>query len=545
MQTSAFYEEVIEEIGTQTLARCKLNIFSLNTYEAYGASVVMTSNTIKDYNQHKNNPNFHGQTYETLSVGAENIHNAGCNSDKKTYTTDELSNIKHVQDILRSGKKLENLNPKDREKVEYYYNYHKDEVKNLNFTKGDLKELAKTNHPTTDTVTLDKNQKVVNTAQLKAINDTNKLLQDKYLDNNDELRVPSNDYKRHKEQLEKNIEEGRNSDDPEVQEKARKSQKALDKLKADENIDRKESENPRTTAVKIQSIQAITHIGQAGLSDALVAALSTLASGIIWEVKDMCSSQKIDSETSVLDRIKRLIRKVIESFRTNFVRGAGFGGIDAIMGILGQIFTSIAGNLKAIWGKIRASMKSIYNAIHSYITGSIKDTKTLLKTILKGIFSAAWVAPIAALELKLKAILPFGSILAPIFAIVIGAFAVVITARSIDLALDALFASFANVEKSRLRAEDIANLIATRLPILVEKRGALEKLIQKEHKERILSLEASFADYKIAVKNADYNGIYTTLNGINKLFGKELQIKNLEDVKAKLLEPNRTGVLTW
>ncbi|WP_181371313.1 hypothetical protein [Helicobacter pylori] len=42
MATKEFYEEVIEEIGTQTLARLGLNIFSLNTYKAYGASVGMS-----------------------------------------------------------------------------------------------------------------------------------------------------------------------------------------------------------------------------------------------------------------------------------------------------------------------------------------------------------------------------------------------------------------------------------------------------------------------------------------------------------------------
>ncbi|WP_258221535.1 hypothetical protein [Helicobacter pylori] len=53
MATKEFYEEVIEEIGTQTLARLGLNIFSLNTYKAYGASVGMSADTFRAYERHQ------------------------------------------------------------------------------------------------------------------------------------------------------------------------------------------------------------------------------------------------------------------------------------------------------------------------------------------------------------------------------------------------------------------------------------------------------------------------------------------------------------
>ncbi|WP_233707728.1 hypothetical protein [Helicobacter aurati] len=64
----ALYEEVIDEIGTQTLARLGLNIFSFNTYAAYGASVTMTNDTARAYNRHKNNDKYFGQTFEELDV---------------------------------------------------------------------------------------------------------------------------------------------------------------------------------------------------------------------------------------------------------------------------------------------------------------------------------------------------------------------------------------------------------------------------------------------------------------------------------------------
>lgn len=56
---------------------------------------------------------------------------------------------------------------------------------------------------------------------------------------------------------------------------------------------------------------------------------------------------------------------------------AGFGAIDTIVGILGQIFQSIAGKLKAIWKSIRTAAKSMFNAIYDYITGKISSFERL------------------------------------------------------------------------------------------------------------------------------------------------------------------------
>lgn len=591
MQNNTLYKEIIDEIGTQTLARCGLNIFSFNTYSAYGASVNMTTTTAFHFQKEKEGKNwekvqrnepqakgqYFGKMFERIEPAFDRIRDAFYDR-QKSYSTDELYAIKNAQALEKTGKLANGKNPKPShlKEFEMIKNIFPDEIKNFNFNKGVLKEMEilnaqydpqkreqLTNHSVIDTVVLNKNgTKIIHTKQLKVIQDTNGLLEDRYLDNVDELRVPHSQYSKHRKELEKNIESAKNSSNPEVIEKARKSQIALDKLNKGnlaskflhenprintivEKVETIALENPNATAVVTQSVVATGHVAQAGFSDALVVALSTLANGIIWEVKDMCSTQKIDSESSVLDRIKRLIRKVIESFRANFVRGAGFGSIDVAMGVIGQIFKNIAGSLKAAWANIRNSAKSIYNGIYSYIKGEIKDMRTLLKTILKAIFSAAWVVPILALEQKLQAILPFGVFLAPIFAIVAGAFAVVITARSIDLALDTLFGVFAEAEKSRLRAEEIAALVAERLPAIIEKREALQKLIAKEHRERMLSLESSFNDYALALQNADSSGIYTTLNNINKLFGKELQIKTIEDVKTILQNENRTGLLKW
>lgn len=523
MAQKAFVDEVIEEIGTQSLAKLGLNIFSLNTYAAYGASAQMTSDTARAYNQHKKNDKFFGQTFEELDIGMQNTKDSLLNTGNKTYTTDTLADIKYAQDFLKSGKKIENLNEKDRQKLEYILAYYKNEVENMNFSDSTLAALAHKHHTTTDTVTFDEKGNVIKTAQLKVIKNTNDLLKDCYLEGEnapDELKMPFDDYKRHRENLEEMIEKGKNSDNPKIIEKAQKAQKALEKLNANNLCNRLMCENPNATAVVFQGVSAGGHILQAGMSDAVVVALSTLANGIVWEINDMFRG-KIDSETPVLERIKRLFQRTIEAFQKTFARGAGFGMIDAVVGIVGQIFKSIAKDLKKIWDTTRASAKSIYNGIYDYISGKITNMQELLRVILKSIFSAAAVVGVVALQSTLEAKMiafltpvvgvigaSLANTLSTILSIVAGAFAVVLSMRSIDMALDAFFGALDYAEFSAKRAEAIITLCAENLPQLIEEREEIEKLIESTHKERLISFEASFADCKIAMENNQSDEIF-------------------------------------
>lgn len=555
MSQKPLYEEVITEIGTQTLARFGLNIFSLDTYAAYGSSVLATSDVMRAYDRHKNNPQYHGQMFEEIDIGQTNIKEGLFSTGNRAYTTDTLNDIRKVQGILREGKKIDNLDVKDRDKFEYIMANYASEVKNFDFSKGDLNHLARTNHNTTDTVLIDSDGRVLKTAQLKAIKDTKGLLEDRYLEGEfavDELRMPLDDYKKHKSNLEEMIRVGEGSSDPKSAEQARKAKIALEKLNAGNLTNRLMCENPKTIAFLTQGAVASGHILQAGASDAIVVALSTFANGVVWELKDMFNSSSI-SQVSVMDRVKRLINKVIEAFKKNFARGASFGAIDVAIGILGQIFRSISGSLKQLWKQIRSSCKSIFNAIYSYISGEIKSTKDLIGTIIKALLSSVWVFATVGLEKKLEvefslvfASMPFlASFLASSCAIVVGAFAVVVTSRSVDAVLDALFGVFAARDKAKIRKEEIAELIASELPALLENEEKLERLIEETHCKRLLSIDSSFEDYQKAYGQYDEQGIYEALNSLCLLWGGELKIKNMGDVQKILENPNRCGKLKW
>jgi len=53
MVAQPFYDEVINEIGTQTLAKFGLNIFNLNSYAGYEESVKGSNNVFYTYEKHK------------------------------------------------------------------------------------------------------------------------------------------------------------------------------------------------------------------------------------------------------------------------------------------------------------------------------------------------------------------------------------------------------------------------------------------------------------------------------------------------------------
>jgi hypothetical protein len=474
MSSNPLYKEVIDEIGTQTLAKFGLNIFSLNTYNGYNSSVQGSINTFDAYNRHKNNPNYFGQTFEDLDVTKRNIESALHNKGTSFSTTDNLGEV---------------------------------------------------NHTVTDVRKLDSDGNILESYQHKVIKDSKGLFgkNNKYLEN-DKIIVASDEYQQHKNYLENMIE---NTKDKNTQKSAKE---LLSKLEAS-SISREEALNARTTATKIQAEQAIGHIAQAGLSDGVVVALSTLANGTIWEIKDSFS----DNNTPIGVRIKRLLKKVIDEFQKAFKRGASFGALDIGVGILSQIFKSISSKLTTLWKSIRTSMKSIFNAIYSYFTGEIKSYQELASTIIKGVISAILVVGTVTLETQLETFLApivtttVASFLAPALAIVIGSIAVVLTMKSVDLALNAMFGIFAQRDIAKMKAEEIKQICAELLPDLIAEKEELKELIDKTYKERKLTFDKSFSDFKQGLSVNNIDEVMAGLIGINSMYGQTFQFATFEE----------------
>jgi hypothetical protein len=475
MSEVPLHEEIINEIGTQTLAKFGLNIFNLNTYAGYEESVKGSVNVFDAYNKHKNNPNYFGQTFEDLDVTQRNIDAAMHNKDERYATTDNLGDI---------------------------------------------------NDPITDVRKLSSDGEVLENYQHKVIKDSAGLFgkNNKYLQN-DKIVVAKDDYERHKNYLENMIQ---NTKDEETRKNAKE---LLNKLEASE-ISREEAINARTTSVKIQATQAGNHIIQTGVSDAVIVALSTLANGAIFEIKD---AFKNDNNVSISQRVKRLLKKVLDEFYKIFKRGASYGTLEVGIGILSQIFKSFSSKIMSIWKTIRKSAKSIFNAIYSYIVGEIKSYKALLSTIIKGLLSAIMVVGTVAIEAQLETFLAplvtplVASYLAPALAIVIGSIAVVISMKSVDVALNALFGVFAKANLAKMRAEKIKEICAELLPDLIAEKEELKELIHKTYKKRKLTFEKSFYEFRQGLTNHDISSIICGLENINSIYSKKLQFQTFKE----------------
>jgi len=148
--SNIFLNDLISEVGNQTLQKLKINIFNLSTYNAYSASVQSTSNVCETYNQHKKNDKFYGTSFEELEAGYNNTNDALHGKSQHTVRTDRI---------------------------------------------------GKANDPISDRVTYDKNGNVIATYQDKVILNSKDLLEDRYL-KNDYITVPRDDYYKHKNYLE-------------------------------------------------------------------------------------------------------------------------------------------------------------------------------------------------------------------------------------------------------------------------------------------------------------------------------------------------------
>lgn len=565
------YEEVIDEIGTQTLARIGLNIFSFSTYNAYGASVTMTNDVFYSLGTNKTKDTKRGDAFEILHTGTQNILYGFKKSENKVYTTDRLYQIKKVQEI---DKQIRDGGHSGNNKLPKYYNFIKenypDEVKNMDFESDEIQNLTMCgnykgnelqNHESTDCVTInEKNGKIIKKEQLKTTKNTEKeffrgpnpiknddgtktyIVHDdgskiyKYIENNDNMTVPFDELKPHRENLKKVINDSKT--DPEKKEAAKL---ALEKLNKS-NVNRLMCDNPKTTAILTQSAVASSHIVSVGTSDGVVVALSTLANGTIYEIKDMFSEN--GEKISITQRLKRLIKKVIEAFKSTFKRGAGFGGIDAIVGVLSQIFKSISVKIKYIWKNLRSSAKSIYNAIYDFITGKTKTYRDLVSAIIKALFSFTTIISSIGLEAKIEAVLSpiitpmIASFVAPVLAIVVGAFAVVLGTRAIDSAINSLFGVYADLIKSRERRAEIEKVIDEFLPQLVEDNEKLETLIKTKFKDMKLKLDSSFEDLQNAIIGSNSILFINSLVQINGVYGQKLKYVSFKEFDQAMLSDN-------
>ncbi|MCV3472172.1 hypothetical protein [Campylobacter sp. CNRCH_2015_0338h] len=518
MNTVSLFDELLEELGTQSLARLPINIFNINSYEAYMESVKLTTNMQKATQQHGNNPNGFGQFYETLEVGKENISNAYNKNKNRSFTTDELAEISKVF-------KEENIDLYKKETI--LANYSDEEIKNLT-NNVNLDNLTKTNHTIVDTVTLNEKGEIAKTEQLKAVNDSifgkeyNRYFEAIKNGNLDYIKTDKETYERAQKEIEKlesTIEKASEEEKESLKKELETKKEIFNHLKKNEPTNHTDKDKALKEVYIIQAKQAAINVFQTGASDAGVVVLSTFASGVIAELKsEFIKKEHEDFEV----RFKRLLSRVIESGKDAFIRGASYGIIDVIVGIASQYFKRIGGHLKALWKNLRSSLKSIWNAIYAYITGKIKSFDELIKVILKSLFSAIMTIFAIALEEQICQALG-GSQLAQILSIgisiLICSLAVILFYKTVEITINSFVAIFAKANLAKARREEVEMVFDKIMPKMIENQESLEIFIDDYMRDLKNTSNMSFQELQTALNNSNYTQANQSIINLAEKFG--------------------------
>lgn len=274
MTQNLFFDELMDEIGTQASAKLGHNIFKGNSYAAVIARAMATSAMQEGIKSYGKNPKGFGHNYENQQVGELNAEFAYQNNQNHAMTTDTISEI--IQGVCASeviknlGKNAsvdeirDLLNQKGLNGDAFVENYlsseqkaedrankleklsHKHEKHYTNYTPEEMVKIAqnkelvnyKFNDTQNDIIVLDKNGKVIEGYQLKA---TTAKVYDEQFDKYEKLMVDKSTYERwvsEKDALKEQI----NSDDfhkkpKEVQEKLLKQFKAAVSMVGDDGVE--------------------------------------------------------------------------------------------------------------------------------------------------------------------------------------------------------------------------------------------------------------------------------------------------------------------
>lgn len=511
------YEEVIDEIGTQVLAKYNLNIFDSTSY-AQSVEATRMKIGVKDiYNSPLiNNPRAHGFLFEELDAGMRNIEEARNKSDKRYIRKDRISdkaNDELVDVVAIKEKDVVRAEKKD-DSVEY--------LEQMQHKCYESKESQAKRKPKTKIISKSdslkgENKKYMNEPDLQIVV------------NSDRFDEDTNHYEKAEEK----------SNNKQVKDESKIMKEKLTKGKVDYETAQKE--NALNFVKKTEVKHMAKNLSGVAFSQSTMVALQTFGSGLIYEIKDYNSAK---DEISLIERFKRLLQKTIMAFKDGFINGAKFGAIDILINIISSFFKKISTQILYLWKNLRNALKSVYNAIVSYVKGTIKDFKTLLSTISKGILSAIFVLLAAGIESQintyLKTLLPSGiaSVLSGIFAISICAVGVILSSKIIDNALNYLFGVYADLIKSRERRAEIEKVIDEFLPQLVEDNEKLETLIKTKFKDMKLKLDSSFEDLQNAIIGSNSILFINSLVQINGVYGQKLKYISFKEFDQAMLSDN-------
>lgn len=287
-----------------------------------------------------------------------------------------------------------------------------------------------------------------------------------------------------------------------------------------------------------------------GVQQALGLIMVEFFTAVLEEVEDIFKKGFYTCENffeSLKIRLKKIARKVKRALTDKYQEIVKSFSDGFMSGVLSNLTTTIINVFKTTSAKlvriIREGIFSFFKAIKLVLFPPENLTQEQVwheakKLIISGLIIGLGVLIEQGIKTFLISLglVSFADILTSVF---IG----ILTGIFIAVAMYWLDTNQKSIEQ--MRYEEISKLCAENLPQLIEEREELEKLIESTHKERLITLDSSFAECSIAMEKDDYDAYTKALQKINALWGAELKIKTIVDVKEILEKPNRTGCLEW
>ncbi|KAA5609837.1 hypothetical protein [Rhodovastum atsumiense] len=440
------------------------------------------------------NPNIKGHMFEVLEKTAVNLDSEINGRNTRAFTTDELAKRQQVGD-LPAG----------------------------------LASYAVRNHTSVDNVIVRKNR-VIEAQQLKVVDKTAALLEERYLqDSVSQIVVPHDHYDRHKQTLKEIVARG----GP----KAEKARIALGKLIQGQHTSWA-AEHPVTQSVMGTAEHAAVRVSEGTVKNAVLDTAAFVVSGAIWEMQDAFHGA---GGPPALARVQRLFAATWDRLNVALAQhslgGLGQLAFEASTAVLAGLVKSAANLLKTVG----ALAQQIWDAIWGYFTGSVPSFGRLVAIVLKVLATLGIATLSVALEAQLQAqfaALPFGigDILAGLLAAVLGAVAAVAVNQGIDALLYGIVTHLEAARAAKRRREQIEATCREALPRLMANREALAMLIEQHYLDREALFATAFTDLSAALRTTDNPQLLAALEQINGAFGAKLSWSNQTEFDRDMLD---------
>ena len=396
----------------------------------------------------------------------------------------------------------------------------------------EIKKYAVKNHPETDVVRISRDRSV-SAQQHKNYQDPRAAVKAFMKDlDNDEFKVPSDQYTGVCEELDKDIAKGGQKG---------KEAESIKEILVRSNVSANQARSPRREVAR-QALEDASKRTARNVADGFISDIPDLAmfavGGAVVEIRE---AYRHPGDMPLLDRCIRLVRAIWErllvSLKDRSLREVGTEALTALASVLTAPLRMAVSAVERIVDVLRRLWMD-------FVNGKLKTLADVIAAGLKAVFAIASVGVATALELKFQAVfgtIPIvGQILPALCAAVVAGVMIVVGNRSIDHIVRSLFSIFQGAEVARRRREEIEAFCAEQVPRLIADRNRLETLVETHLADREALFACTFADLRSARNGNDVDKFLNGLQKLNQAYGKTLPWRTHREFDDFMLDDSQS-----